>query len=477
MKRLCSIACLATMFFTASTASVFAQSPKYVFYFIGDGLGASQRQVAEYYQQQVTGDSSLKLAMNSMSVTGINTTYSKDSLITDSAAAGTALATGYKTNNGVISQLPDGRDVKSLIEAAEENGWVTGIATTTRLTHATPAVFASHNQDRNAENEIAADMSDSGVAFMAGGGYRHFVPEAGEFKSKRKDDRNLVQEMSQQGYTTFIGEDQAPQFNSFTPKKDAKVFAALTSSHLPYEIDRINSEQDKTPALPEIVAKGIQVLESHDKPFFFMVEAGRIDHACHANDVAGSIMDTLALDKAIKVALDFKNQHPAETLVVLVGDHETGGLGLGFAKNYFLKMEAVQATKASIEDVMAKVYTGDKESYLKTVADKFGLGDMTDQEKSRLLDAAAQQDKGVKDVVRYGSYSPTQVAVAHILSERANVEWTTFAHTATQIPMGAEGVGAMEFMGFKDNTEIAKTMAHILGLHLSTVNNKVALAQ
>ncbi len=475
MRHLGKAFLLSTLFLSMVTGSVFAATPKYVFYFIGDGLGASQRQVAEYYAQQVAGNKKLKLAMNQMEVAGINTTYSSDSLVTDSAAAGTALATGYKTNNGVISQLPDGENVKSLIEAAQEQGWATGIASTTRLTHATPAVFASHNKSRNAENDIAADMSDSGVDFFVGGGFRHFVKQDGEFKSKRKDDRDLIKEMADAGYQTFVGEKSAAAFKKFTPQKDAKVFAALTYSHIPYELDRINDKESSIPALSAMTAKGVDVLMSHNKPFFFMVEAGRIDHACHANDVAGSIYDTLALDDAIKVALDFYQQHPQETLIVLVGDHETGGLGLGFAKNYFLKMEAVQATKASIEDVMDKVYTGDVDAYLNTVAKRFGLADMTDSEKARLVEAAKLQDAGAKDAAMYGSYSPTQVAVAHILSERANVEWTTFAHTATQIPMGAVGVAAMNFMGFKDNTEIAKTMADVL--HFQLTEKHLALAQ
>jgi len=470
MKRFYCCVYFTASLFLAQAANVFAVTPKYVFYFIGDGLGASQRQVAEFYAENASHNPKLKLAMNQMEVAGINTTYSMDSLVTDSAAAGTALATGYKTNNAVISQLPDGRNVKSLIEAAEEKGWVTGIVTTTRLTHATPAVFAAHNKSRDAENEIAADMSDSGVDYFAGGGYRHFVGKGGSLKSKRDDNRDLISEMSKNGYTTFVGEDSASAFRSYHPTANAKVFAALTYSHMPYEIDRINALDGNIPALSELVEKGIDVLESHDKPFFFMVEAGRIDHACHANDVAGSIFDTLALDDAVKVALDFQKKHADETLIVLVGDHETGGLGLGFAKNYFLKMDAVAAAKASIEDVMAKVYTGDKNAYLQTVATRFGIVNMTDVEKSRLLEAAAQQDKGAKSDVLYGSYSPTQVAVAHILSERANVEWTTFAHTATQIPMGATGIDAMQFMGFKDNTEIARAMASVLGFQLSTID-------
>lgn len=194
-----------------------SKTPKYVFMLIGDGMGFSQRQMAEYYIQHVSGDDSRKLTMNTLPVSGINTTHSASSLITDSAAAGTALACGVKTGNGVIAQDMQGKNLKTLIEAAEEKGMKTGIVSTTRLTHATPAVFASHNPSRGNENEIAADFLDSGVDFFAGGGARHFLPidtpvdkvdySGAIMKSKRKDERNLVWEFEGLGYSTYIGKE------------------------------------------------------------------------------------------------------------------------------------------------------------------------------------------------------------------------------------------------------------------------------
>ncbi|WP_022849622.1 alkaline phosphatase [Limisalsivibrio acetivorans] len=455
----------AIMLVAVFTAGAWAKAPKYVFYFIGDGLGASQRQVAEYYAQQVKGDKNYKLIMNTFPVAGINTTNSTDSLVTDSAAAGTALATGYKTNNGVISKLPDGRDVKSLIEVAETKGWVTGIASTTRLTHATPAVFASHNESRGNENEIAADMADAGVEYIAGGGYRHFVSKDSHLKSKRKSG-DVVSVLKDMGYVTYVGEKASMPFRNFKPNGQ-KVFAGLTYSHMPYEVDRMNTND--IPSIAELTAKGIEVLSQHNKPFFFMIEGGRIDHACHANDVAGSVHDTLAFNAAVEEAYSFYKQHPEETLIVVVGDHETGGLGLGFAKNYFLKTEAINAQKASVDDKLSKAYTGDEDAFFAYLEKNFGLNDLSDRERMDLKIAMKVQDKSEGGKSAYG-YTPTQIAVAHLMSERANVQWTTFAHTATQIPMSAIGVGAERFGGFKDNTQIAHSMAELLGFRLSSYN-------
>lgn len=444
--------------------SLASAAPKYVFYFIGDGLGASQRQAAEYYLQAKTGNPDAKLLINQLPYAGITTTHSADSLITDSAAAGTALATGFKTNNGMISMLPDGTVVKTLVEAAEEKGMATGIVTSTRLTHATPAVFAAHNPDRDNENEIAADFVDSGVDYFAGGGYRHFVPQNGSLKSKRKDDRNLVQEFADSGYKVFVSENDTKNFREYTPSKGDKVFAAFTYSHLPYEIDR---DEAKVPSLAELTKKGIDLLSQQEKGFFMMVEGGRIDHACHAHDPVGAIQDILAFDAAVKEAYNFFQKHPAETLIVVVGDHETGGLGLGFGKNYFLKMEELFDAKVSTAETLQGVYDGDRGAFYNYVADNFGLNDLTDAEKAEVEQAMEIVDRGDKEAAgEYGGYDPVAIAVTHILSERANLYWTTYAHSATQIPMSAIGVDADKFAGFKDNTEIAKTMASVLGFAL-----------
>lgn len=444
-------------------------TPKYVFYFIGDGMGAAQRQIAEYYKQEVTGDKSAKLLMHSFPTAGINTTYSSDSLITDSAAAGTALATGYKTNSGVISKLPDGTNVKTLIEAAEEKGIATGLVTTTRLTHATPAVFASHNENRNNENEIAADFLDSGVEFFAGGGNRHFVPQNWEWgKSKREDDRNLLNEFAEMGYKVFESADSAKEFREYHPAGEEKVIATLAYSHLPYEIDR--KQTNESPSLAELTEKGIEVLTKYDNGFFMMVEGGRIDHACHANDAAGAINDALAFDEALGKAYEFYNKYPNETLIVVVGDHETGGMGLGFAKNYFLKLDELTDIKASVDDVLTKKYDGDREAYFSYIAEYFGLDDLTEKEKAEIVKAMDIADSEEEyDVAVYGPsyYGPVAVATTHIISARANLEWTTFAHSATSIPMSAIGVGAENFGGYKDNTEIAKAMANLLGFDLT----------
>ncbi|PRX31066.1 alkaline phosphatase [Orenia metallireducens] len=457
----------ATLIYPGEILKLDAKAPKYVFYFIGDGLGAAQRQLAEYYFKYQSKDQNAKLVMDKFPVAGINTTYSSDSLVTDSAAAGTALATGYKTNNGVISELPNGNKIKTLLEGAKSKGMATGLVSTTRLTHATPATFATHIDSRNKENEIAAQYVESGVEYLAAGGYRYFVPKNGDLKSKRKDDRDLVKEFKGKGYNTFISEADTSQFRRFVPQGKDKVVALFTYSHMPYEVDR---DVNKVPSLAEMTEKGIDVLSQYENGFFMMIEGGRIDHAAHANDPVGMVHDTLAFDRAISKAYKFYQAHPKETLIVVAGDHETGGVGLGFAKNYFLNVDILTDAKVSTADVLnygEGKYDGDRAKFFDYIAKNLGLRDLTAKEKAEIEKNMDMVDKGHKGSAgEYGGYDPVAIATTHVLSERANLQWTTYAHSATSIPLSAIGVGADSFGGYKDNTEIAKEMSEVMAVQL-----------
>ena len=466
-----------------------ADAPKYIFYFIGDGMGPAQRQAAQYFHKVETQNPDAKLVMNSLPHSALVTTHADNTLITDSAAAGTAMATGYKTTNAVIAKLPDGRDVKTIAEAAREKGYAVGIATSVRITHATPAAFSAHNMSRSRENEIAIDQVNSGFEYYAGGGYRHFVAKENPqgLKSKRKDDRDLVAELKDKGYTTFVGENSRDAFRALTPQKGQKVFAALAYSALAYEIDRRNSlaGPNAMPSLAELTDKGIEVLANQDKPFFFMVEGGKIDWAAHCHDAAATIWDTLAFDDAIAKAFDFYQKHPKETLIIVAADHETGGMAMGISmdsKGYFLKLGELLKVKVSTEDVLSGVYPKlYKEHQDKSVrqglffdylAENFGLTDLTPGERDMLIKAMETEHKNQTlpsaEQITYGyAFSPTMIAVGHLVSYRARLNWTSYVHTASLVSLSAIGSGAEKFSGFMDNTGIPKTLASIIGVKLS----------
>ncbi len=230
----------------------------------------------------------------------MTTTFASDRLITDSAAAATAIATGVKTYCGAISFNDNREQLKTLCEYAKLADKSVGIVSTTRVTHATPAAFISHNESRNNEIEIANEESISGVDFLAGGGYRYFIDKKSNSNSKRVDSRNLIKEMESDGYLSFITESSIDKFVDYIPKKGDKVVALFTPSHMEYEIDR-NHPVD----LAMMSEKALELLSKDEDGFFLMVEGGRIDHACHANDGVSAIYDTLAFNKAVKTAIDF----------------------------------------------------------------------------------------------------------------------------------------------------------------------------
>jgi alkaline phosphatase len=450
------------VFVFSLAANGFAKKPKYVFLMIGDGMGASQRQTAEYYNQHISWGMGEKLIMNNLPVTGINITNSADNYVTKSAAAGTALATGYKTNNGMLGILPNGEKLKTIAEAAKNRGWKIGIISSARLTHATPASFMAHNKDRDAENEIAEDILNFQADFMAAGGYRHFVSKNGLFKSKRKDNKDLIMGFKRKGYKIFIGENSSDDFLNYKPQKNDKILALFTYSHLPYEIER-----KKTPSLDQITQKAINFLEETKKPFFMMVEGGRIDHACHANDIATAIIDTLAFNEAVEKVYDFYKKHPKKTLIIVTADHETGGLGLSHPTKYYFNPEPITKIKISAEEGFKKLDSIKPNDVMPFIEENFGLNDLTKKEEQQILDAINEEAKNPNKEYAYANERPIAKAASAIIGQRSGTGWTTEKHTAEPVILTAEGVGAEKFVGYIDNTEIAKRLADLMGVELS----------
>ncbi|HHU25600.1 MAG TPA: alkaline phosphatase [Bacteroidales bacterium] len=272
---------------------------KNVILMIGDGMGVSQ-----VYAGMTANKGSLYLEKSQF--VGLSKTYSADRYITDSAAGGTAIATGTKTNNGAIGVDPDGNPVKSILEYAAENGLSTGVVASCAITHATPASFVAHQPKRGMQEEIAVDFLNSDITLFIGGGKRYF--------NDRSDSVDLLPKLAEKGFQLAFTMDEVKELT------EGRLAALVADEHQA-------SYPERGEFLPESVMAAINLLKGNEKGFFLMVEGSQIDWAGHANDTEATVNEMLDFDRAIKVAFDYADQDP-NTLVVITADHETGGMAL-----------------------------------------------------------------------------------------------------------------------------------------------------
>ena len=308
---------------TLAAAETTPQPVKYVFLFIGDGMSLPQRMLTQEYLHSQGKDD---LLLNRLPVHGITTTRCTNSLITDSAAAGTAIACGVKTNSGVLGIDAAGKRVESVAELAHKAGRRVGILTSVSIDHATPAAFYAHNPGRGNYYDIGKELLASQFDFFGGG---NFLAPDGK-------DGSLYTLAAQAGYTVI--RDKA---GLLALKPGVSKVLALTP--VTYAID--NSPNH--PSLAEYTEHAISQLDN-PHGFFMMVEGGRIDWACHANDAATVLEEVISFDRAIAAAYRFGQAHPGETLIVVTGDHETGALTLGFCRYRLLLLPGTPPVPESL---------------------------------------------------------------------------------------------------------------------------------
>lgn len=283
---------------TVSVEEPSGRKVKNIIYMIGDGMGLEQISAAWVCNGG-------KLNLDNFNVTGLIRTWSANRLVTDSAAAGTALATGHKTNNGMVGVTPDGTPVKSLAEEAMEKGKKAGTAVTCRINDATPAAFFSHSESRNNQEDIVAQFAESGIDFLAGGGIRYW--------QNRKDGRDIVEEVKAKGYAFATTKEE------MMAVQEGPVIALMADQELDYSLDRGD-------ILPSAVAKAIELMDNK-KGFFLMVEGSMIDDGGHSNKAGITMEEIFDFDRAVGVALEWAAKD-GETLVIVTADHATGGMTL-----------------------------------------------------------------------------------------------------------------------------------------------------
>lgn len=495
MRYFLVTAVMFTMVFASQMA--FAAGVKYLFLFIGDGMGLSSVHATELYLHDVKSDTIGKehLSFTKFPVVGLASTFDAGRYITDSASAITAIMSGHKTLDGVLNMDPEKTEkFTTLAEEAKATGMKIGDLSTVSLDHATPAGLYAHNPSRNNYYDIALELAKSGFNYFAGGGLRQPT-------GKEKDKESIFDILAREGYTVI--QNRSDFENLASPKDKVVVINPVLDSEaaMPYAIDRGAEEF----SLAELTRKGIELLDNPNG-FFMMVEGGKIDWACHANDIRSAIGDILDFEQAVAEAVKFYEQHPEETLIIVTADHGNGGLSLGYAlTGYNLYLRRIENQKVSYEAFEKKVKDyvqntpKDKQSlkdFWPTIQENFGFlwltpeekaqfeekaknGDkdatqtlamaLTDYELSRLEKAFAastseEPPKGDEAKVLYGGYDPLTVTLTHIMGEKAGISWTTYSHTADPTPVFALGVHAELFDGYYDNTELYTKIKQALGL-------------
>ena len=365
----------------ASDASTSTGTPKYIFLFIGDGMSYPQIQSTNYYLSALENGTSMggdgailehedALSFIDFPVAGSAQTYDSTSFCPDSASTATSISTGHKTYSGTINMDETGTvSYETIAEKLKDQlGYKIGVVSSVNLNHATPAAFYCHQVSRNSYYDIGLEMIDSGFDYFAGGAL--LQPTGAE-----EDQDDLYTLAADSGYTVVRTQAEAEALNADSGKAVVISEQLADGDSIPYELDR----EEGTWALSDYVSKGIEMLEN-DTGFFMMVEGGKIDWACHANDAGSTLADTEALSDAVDVAIDFYNEHPDETLILVTGDHETGGLTIGYAGTNYdtflqnLSNQKISYAKFDTDYVASYKENGTSfEEVLDDVAELFGL--------------------------------------------------------------------------------------------------------
>lgn len=463
--------------------------PKYIFLFIGDGMSYPQIQAAAYAAGSTPGESPQPAPLNFMGfpVAGAQYTYNTDSYCPDSASTATAIATGEKTASGYLSISADGeRSMDTIAERLKrEKGYRVGIVTSVNVNHATPAAFYAHRPGRGDSYAIGCDLIASGFDYIAGG----------EFMARRGDDgaeADLHQLAAEAGYEVACTYDQAASLQPGS--KAIAISEALADNQaFSYALDRAEGEW----SLADYLRKGLEVLlpggagSADDQGFFLMCEGGKIDWACHGNDCAAMIGEVRALEESVAVALEFAADHPDETLIIVTGDHETGGLTLGYAETGYetflhnIRRQRISTSRfdtdysshfvaegTSFNEAMAAACelfgfslpgVGDPSDTLTLTA--YELEDLREAyERTCAVGPADQSSMTPEQYVHYGSYQPFTVTLARLLSHKSGIDFASYAHSGLAVPVFAFGCGAQAFAGLYDNTDIFRKLATLTAL-------------
>ncbi|MFB5664307.1 alkaline phosphatase [Alteribacillus sp. HJP-4] len=400
-----------------------AEEVENVIFMIPDGFSASY---ATNYRIYKDGEEPIWDDM----LTGMIKTDSADNHVTDSAAAGTAMSSGEKTDNGMIGMSPEGESLESILQKSGKEGKATGLVATSTITHATPAVFGASVDNRDDEVSIAPQLIDN-VDVLLGGGRNNFLPES---EDGNQPEENLIEQAEQDDYSYIETKEELEEAES------DKLLGLFAEEEMAPHMER----PDEEPSLADMTDGAIDSLSQDEDGFFLMVEGSQIDWAGHAHDAAWAMSDTEAFEKSVEKAIEFAEED-GETLVVIAGDHDTGGMSTGGYDEYKANPEILRDVSATGDKMAAEL--NDKRSNAAEVLEQYADISPSDKEISRIEEA---EDPALE--------------INSIVSEHAYVGWSTSQHSGTDVQLYAYGPSSDLFNGLLDNTDLPKQMAEAMNI-------------
>ncbi|MBU8905412.1 alkaline phosphatase [Desertibacillus haloalkaliphilus] len=424
--------------------------PKNIILMIADGMGVGQMEIARIFEYGREGE----LFIETLPHTAFMRTYSADHSTTDSAAAGTALATGQKTNNGLIGVSPGGDELLSILKIFKESGKSVGVVSTNTVTDATPAAFVANVDDRwKGQVKIARQLYENNCDIILGGGRKFFTSV--------EEDEDLLSLFQNNGYDYVQTKGELAKVR---PDANTKLLGLFHDSHMNFLGDRAYVES-KEPTLVEMTEKAISTASQNEDGFFLMIEGARIDHASHAADFSGIWREVIDFDRAVRSAVKWAHQDQ-ETLVVVVSDHET----MGVAATEPIDIESLKKIDVSPQFMAAQLQVDEQTNRftnesIHAVFLTYANINLTDEEIDLFQSEILERDEGIypehKVGWEIGSFIAQHYQGGIIDSDIRKASKTTSGHTSNLVPIFAYGLGANRFNGVLDNTDIPKIILSI----------------
>ncbi len=426
-------------------------SAKNVIFLVSDGMSIGTLSMADQYLLWREGKRSnwMQLYLDERGRRGLMDVASLDSIVTDSAASAVAWGCGHRVNNNSVNIGPDGTHHPPILPLARASGKGTGLVTSTTVTHATPAGFSANVPNRGQEADIAEQYLEREFDIILGGGRNQFYPD------RRNDGQDLVGKFAEKEYAVARTREELDA----TPLRQRKILGLFSNGHLPYELDRMNSDSLKrdVPSLAELTSRALRALSRNENGFIMQVEGGRVDHAAHANDIGGLIFDQIAFDEALGVALEFQEANP-ETLIILTTDHGNANPGLNSGNNNgernFGRLSEFKGTHGALGLNAEQSSSDIIERFREVTGLDLSSGD-ADLLRRRLNNEYR---------VPYSRMNGTSAVIGQIIANHTDIGWVGNAHTSDYVELLALGPGSEGIKPFTRNTDLFDLMVSATGI-------------